>query len=305
MIELYRNGSEQLILNLGTSEGPVDADALPTVSIYDGETGDLISGPDTSTRIDVGTYGYNTPLSLSQTERTLRAVWAFTIGGESGTWEQFIQVVTPYVTPSAVKDRFPDNSQIQSLSYEQLKDTEKLIRHIINAFTGQEFNLETNETYEVRGRGLEELYLPKRLIRLTYLASYDGRMIPAEVNPRTNASLRRTHKPVAYSQPQTVGATMYGVPANWFQRVDKWGDSLYYVTGDWGWERVPSQVTEAALLLVRDYFCSDSKYFEMYVDNIRASDWRMEFARTGDATTGNAKADMLLKPLRRSNITIL
>lgn len=306
MIEIYKNSSEQLILNLGTSEGPTDADAgtIPTVTIENYKTGEGLILDAPSTRIDVGVYGYNTPLPLSDTEEMYRATWTFTLGGEVGTWEQILSVVSPYTTPAAVLDRYPNDEGLAGRTWEEIRDAERTVRHVINSFTGQSFSLEANRTHEVRGTGGTELYLPKRIVRLISVQGLDGRYYGAEINDASRSSLRKTDDILPYSA-YTDGATLYGAPVGLRSHRRIWREAVYRVTGDWGWEYIPAEVSEAAILLVRDSFAPDSKYFEMYVDNIRAADWRMEFAKTGDKTTGNARADLLLSRFHRANWVII
>lgn len=307
MIEIARGTSERLILHTGTSEGPLDAIENPTVTIYDAETGEsLVSG--VSERIDLGQYAYNTPLWLSTSDRTLRAVWSYRLlineVEQAGEWEQLLSVSVPYTTPAAVKDRYPNDELLQRADIESLRDAEKTVRYVINSFVGQSFSLESNATHEVRGRGLKELYLPKRLARLIRIEDLDGRVYDGHIDAFTNFSIRRGEYTLPYSA-YTDGATIYGAPIGIRTEKGRWENRVYRVTGDWGWAFVPQEVTEAATMLIRDSFNPDSKYFEMYVDNIRASDWRMEFAKTGDRTTGNAKADLLLSRFHTGNWTLI
>lgn len=309
MIEISQGGSERLILHTGTDAGPQDTITLPTVTIYNHETGEVLN-TGTAYKLDVGRYGYNTPIELSYSEGILRAVWSYALLVDgvtyTGTWEQLLVVSAPYTTPAAVADRFPDDVVIQRLfaeQPEQLRDAEKTVRYVINAFTGQSFSLEANRTYEVLGRGLKELYLPKRLARLTRIEDLKGRVYEGQIDAFTNFSIRKGSSVLPYSA-YTDGLTVYGAPIG-VREAGRWGNEVYRVTGDWGWTFIPREVSEAANLLVRDSLNADSKYFEMYVDNIRASDWRMEFAKTGDRTTGNAKADILLSRFHTGNWTLI
>lgn len=306
MIEILRGQSERLILQTGTDEGPKDAVSLPTVEIYDEDDTLIISG--TSERIGLGEYAFNTPLSLSQGEGEYRAVWYFSIdiAGtiEDGTWEQILIVTTPYTTPAAVRDRYPNDANLQAMTDEELRDAERTVRHVINSYVGQSFTLELNRTYEVRGRGINELYLPHRIVNLYNVQDLGGRVFAAEIDLASRFALRKTDDLLPYSA-YTDGQTQYGVPIRPAYSVKTWREGIYLVRGDWGWKNVPREVVEAAVMLVRDSANPDSKYFDMYVDNIRASDWRMEFAKTGDRTTGNAKADLLLSRFHTGNWMIL
>lgn len=311
MIEISRGASERLILHTGTDQGPQDTVTPPTIDIYDLETGELLIDNAVSEKIDLGRYAYSTPLWLSYSDRELRAVWSYSIEidgvVQDGMWEQLITVNVPYTTPAVVADRFPDDEIVQRIyreQPEQLRDAERTVRYVINSFVGQRFTLETNKTYEIRGRGLKELYLPKRLARLTKIEDEDGRVYGGQIDAFTNFSIRKGNDVLPYSA-YTDGLTLYGAPIGTRSRTGRWDDKVYLVTGDWGWTFIPHEVTEATNLLVRDSMSPDTKYFEMYVDNIRAADWRMEFVKTGDRTTGNAKADLMLSRFHTGNWTLI
>lgn len=309
MIEIIKGSSETLVLRTGTEDVPQDSEALPIVSVYDEANTEIYRA--TANRIDIGVYHFTTPAILSLNEGVYRVVWSYSLllNGTSTplTKEQHVVVVTPYISVERVVDRYPEDDTIQALyaaGGEQLRDAEKTVRYIINSFVGQSFSLEPNTTHEILGRGLKELYLPKRLARLTRIEDLDGRLYNGQIDAFTNFSIRRGDDTLLYSS-YTDGQTLYGAPIGARSRSGRWGEGIYLVTGDWGWTFVPQEVEEAAGLLVKDSFNPDSKYFDMYVDNIRASDWRMEFAKTGDRTTGNAKADLLLSRFHTGNWTLI
>lgn len=309
MIEIIKGGSETLVLRTGTEDNPQDTETLPSVTIYN--SSDDIVATGTAITTAPGTYEFTTPLAASVNQGIYRLVWSYSLNLNGTitplTEEEHLRVVTPYVSVERVRDRYPDDDIIQALyaaGGEQLRDAEKTVRYIINSFVGQSFSLEPNITYEVLGRGLKELYLPKRLARLTSITDLDGRVYQGQIDAFTSFSIRRGDDTLLYSA-YTDGQTLYGVPIGARGRSGRWGDGVYRVTGDWGWTFVPQEVEEAATMLVKDSFNPDSKYFEMYVDNIRASDWRMEFAKTGDRTTGNAKADLLLSRFHTGNWTLI
>ncbi len=69
---------------------------------------------------------------------------------------------------------------------------------------------------------------------------------------------------------------------------------LYVVRASAGWKRVPDNVSEAARILIDDYFSPSGKYHEYGVTVLRSADYRMEFAEDPFSTTGNIIADQLL-----------
>lgn len=86
----------------------------------------------------------------------------------------------------------------------------------------------------------------------------------------------------------TVAPTASGGATKWKS------DYPFEITGDWGYERVPEPVREAARLLVNDYACSEQLYRDRYLESIKAADWRLQFSTRAWDHTGNARADHLL-----------
>lgn len=68
----------------------------------------------------------------------------------------------------------------------------------------------------------------------------------------------------------------------------------YEIDGSWGWISVPSQVEEAARLLVNDYACGDSNYRDRFLTSMTAADWRIQFHDGAFSNTGNVRANQLL-----------
>lgn len=222
-------------------------------------------------------------------EGTITVTWNFMVGTQSASRTTRYEVVTPYI----------DLFEIKAMAGPQTTDTEvakmeSAVRHIINAHTGQTFGKETS-TKTVYGAGGRALALPSRLLSVNTI---NGLAMPASFNIDADGWYL-THQ--AYGVPPLradyyglhevngVIENPYGVRYNSFIK-----NARFDIAGTWGWEDVPSAVTEAARLLVNDYGSGDSLYRDRYLVSMTAADWRIQFTNGAFAKTGNVRADQLL-----------
>lgn len=291
MIEIYRDTTERVYLTLYQGSNPVDADVNPSVVITDVTAGDvLFTG--VATREALGVY-YVVPPS-QESSKMLRIDWTYTIGGEANSPSQYVSIVTPYALPDEIRSFAPG---MESADIDDLKEVERTVRGVIDAYCHQTFDYERGKTYQAYGRNAATLVLPKRLIRLTSV--YQG---------LTNLSnYVQAHPGSHYTLGRTYPANAIKADVNdlFTSRRFFSENTAFSVTGDWGWEYVPSEVNQAAKLIIKARFCDEDAYRERWIDNIRNADWRMEFLRTGNHTTGSADADALLNMYRNLNWQVL
>ena len=79
----------------------------------------------------------------------------------------------------------------------------------------------------------------------------------------------------------------------------------YVVTGWYGWERVPDNVSEACITLMQQYFEKDRTWKDKYVKNISTFDWKFEFMDSAHKGTGSLYADQLLAPYVTNGMVII
>lgn len=214
---------------------------------------------------------------------------------EVNTQPEYLVVVNPYVSYHSFTVRRRDIG-MTPLEFEAV---EPIARGIIDVFCNQRFTREDGLSHTILGNDSDSLWLPRRLINLERVdildPHIDGSGTPQYYDLTQYVTMdndnrwmvrRKTASFVDRSSSPTHNRRFFKYP------------SRYLVTGSWGWESVPEDVSKAASILIGDYICADAKWREKYVSNIRAGDWRMEFYRTGDDTTGNANADMILSGYR-------
>lgn len=244
-----------------------------------------------------GGYQVTLPLFLNQhdADYTVRLVLTYT---ESANGEVYtltknvpVEVITPILSREEIR-------AIDSYVFETNAEADKIeraVRHVIQAYTGQEFGHYVG-TQSVRGSGGDLLFSPRRIIELN---SIDGLAAGASFVVDSEGYLvRYTPWGVPPVKADFHGLHMHtgGVIHNPYGvKWQKWNERLTYkLDGRFGWEEVPAPVKEAAKLLVNDYACADAQYRDRYLTSMTAADWRIQFHSGAFLRTGNVRADQLL-----------
>lgn len=244
------------------------------------------------------TGGFNVvlPLHLLQNDQDIKVHWTVKYLEPSDSEEYTINRVTPVevVTPILSRAEIRAIDSVVFAENSECTKIERAVRHIIQAYTGQEFGHFIG-TEKVKGDGGAALFLPRRILELI------------EVNGTATGS-HFSVDPDGY----IVRYYPWGVPpvkADYFGlhmhvggvihnpnhvSVSNWKKQVYSIYGRWGFESVPEAVKEAAKLLINDYACADSQYRDRYLQSMTAADWRIQFNSNAFLRTGNVRADQLL-----------
>ena len=319
MSEIYKNTSQFVYLDVYGGQ----ADATPTAVFSDsnGNTRPLTVIQDTPpTGID---ERYHVVLSMADTnnEGDIEVYWNFKMDGVEVEKYDHFSVVTPYLTISEIKKIWPEATD------EEIIEVESVVRHIINAHTGQSFGYGV-KTLTVEGHGETALRLPERLIEITGFSTLTSNLNPKAVIivsdgwyiKKSWASELSTNTsdseywgdyrdgvfdnniymdPDGNGQPPflgPLGSRPGGViVAPGTGRATPWlNDYPFKITGKWGYKTIPAPVKEAAKLLANDYACSEIMYRDRYLESIKSADWRLQFSSRAWEYTGNVRADQLL-----------
>jgi hypothetical protein len=300
-METYRNTLANVDLKVPVTaiSGTLD------VSAYEGDT--LLYTFPTALSISGG-YRVTLPFSLVDADNSFDIRWRFnyTEGSSTKTYNYTtrIDVVTPYVTLDELKSAIPESSESTD---DELVRLERRIRGIIDNYTGQSFGRYVG-VRQVIGTGDQELKMYDRLVLLQNISgdnviySEDGISSPGLYTSRGDGWY------VGFSAPIPDGDYV-------FENVIREPDSLYLrgfrdnvvytITGIWGWDDVPAQVKEAALILCEDELCPQSEYRDRYLKSISGDGWRYEFNPNAYYGTGSVMADQILEPFRRSNMVVI
>lgn len=243
-----------------------------------------------------GFYTAVIPLFLCQFDSTLYIDYDVTYlepaNGQTYTVSkvQPVNIVTPILTKAEIKAVW------ETATNAEVVTIEKAVRHVIQAYTGQEFGRYIG-TLPARGTGGVLLGLPRRLLSLD---EFNGSGVNQANFTIENDGYSLRHdafgvppvKADYYGLHQHVGGVIHNPNHVKWQR---WVDGRTYdITGHWGWEAVPDTVKEAAKLLVNDYACADAQYRDRYLVSMTAADWRIQFYSGAYLRTGNVRADQLL-----------
>jgi hypothetical protein len=300
-MEIYRNELSNVDLKV-----PVTAiNGTFEVAAYEGDT--LLYTFPTVTSI-IGGYRVTLPFSLVQADKSIDIRWKFNYleASVAKTYQYTtnVSVVTPYVTLDEIKTAIPEAT---SFSDAELIRLERRIRGVIDNYTGQSFGRYIG-TKVVIGSGDEELKTQDRLVRLDNISganivySSDGISSPGLYSVRGDGWY------VGFSAPIPTGDYV-------FENVIRDPDSVYTrgfrdnvvytISGVWGWDDVPADVKEAALILCEDEICPQSEYRDRYLKSISGDGWRYEFNPNAYYGTGSVIADQLLEQFRRSSMTVI
>lgn len=298
MSEVFRNTTQYVYLDI---YGDV-LDAPPTATCVRGDqtTPLTVNGPETVDG-DVQRWTATLGFGLTQTTGDLRVEWDGTIEGVSINKDDYFQVVVPLVSLDTLRlelelgDEFSDEKIILA---------ERRVRRIIERTTGQVF-APTQQNLWATQTSSGDIRLPQRLISFTAVGGVGNTLyytIAGEnwwLNSLIHNPLKRTGiRAGAYVN--DAGEELYssGAPIRYPFGSRAPATSKVLVSGVWGYETVPSDIEEAAIILIEQQLCPDSLYAERYLKTMTAADFRFEFDPGAYRGTGNVIADQLLSKYR-------
>jgi len=297
MDEVKINTSKTITLTL-----PADpANNAVSVSLYH-EFGDLISGPTNATRASAGiyniTYGQQASgLYILKSAGKHRADFSYTVANTAYTQSIIFNVYVPYVTYEEFFAEYPELEPQNSNKFEKI---EKRIKNIINAFTGQNFEPYYNQTVEIEGNGYKQLHLPLPIFNLKTVKIDVGTSEEQNLHDSTQVTLDNMEK-VKY-QPFNFNSSFYikwknsllesttiTMLSNRFKKT-----SQYSILGDYGWQYVPENIKQAAILLIADAMNDDSAYRRHGIYSVDLDVVKFSMKDNFYESTGNIEVDTLL-----------
>lgn len=299
-MEIYRNTLADVMLKVPvtSSSGTLDVTAVDgSTVLYTFSTVGAIAGG----------YKVTLPFSLvaQDSEFVVRWKLSYNEGGVTKTYthDAPIKVVTPLVSLDELKACVPDIATYATDA--EITRAEKRIRGVIENYTGQKFGRFVGKR-QVIGAGDNQLKLPERLVGLTNLS---GANVLQDVNIPDFYAVRGDGYYLGLSSPTPSGDYV-------FENVIRDPDSMwnhggfrdnvvYTVDGVWGFDEVPSEVKEAAIILIEDNLCPQNVYRDRYLKAISGDGWRYEFVAAAYSGTGSVIADQLLEQYRRTMITVI
>lgn len=311
MSEFYTNTYSSVQIAVRDSDGSLsDPDGTVSVEVFDydlvdpstGAVGSVIETGNASQVyyndvIAQGRFFYELSPSVTNRPRTLRVSWEYSVGGSSRTGSDTVFISVPYVQFNELRDI----KDLSAYSDQEIISMERLTAKVIDAYCSQSFGNEVGVSKTVPGDDSDYLWLPNKLTSLDSVKILDDYATDEE-RDITNYVVLDLDNPWRLRNKRNLE---YMPVSEIEDRPFFKNGVIYSVKGDWGYNYVPIEITQAAKILVNYFFCSDSVYRDRYIKDIKAGNWRMVFSATGDSTTGSANADMILSAYRNFNAAVI
>ena len=316
MQNIVRGSKEKLYFYVYSDGALTQADSIPTVSVYDADNDATpITGFSNVTVFNEnppGVYSFMLTPTITSTNKVIKLVWSYSMGGDHSTEEEFYGIETVYSTASEIIDFLGFGSVPSDIDYHDPKDisnAEKIARTIINGYTGQRFD-QRYGSQEVFGKGSDACELVEKMITLDKVWENDILLIDNTVTPVFNTfgfNLEIT----------PTGKAIRIINQGWDVRYDNQVDpavlyygrfrdnSRYQFQGTIGYKYVPEDIKIASMLLVNDILANDFNWRNKYLQKVDLSEISFEMAKGAFNGTGNITVDNILDQYRNVNIVII
>jgi hypothetical protein len=321
MIEILKNTSPQVALNIYS--GTLDDD--PAVEVSFGNNVVYLSGVKT-TPTPLGTseqWTVSLPLEATAIQQTVEVHWFFHIDGDELEQRFYYDIATPLIMPIDAANELGFSLSPTSSKYrseKELLSAERLARYTIEEVTGLSFGQES-KTVTAYGQNNDVLVLNEQILSISQIKE-NGVVV---YNPTDNINeFVYTFEPTESGRSIRVAnygdireyegepliniaggnsETSYsstGLRASAFR-----GGSRYEVTGTYGFNSVPGDVQQAAILLINDFLCQESTWRTKYVQQASMSDFKFTFLGEAFSGTGNAIADRILSRYQTLGMVVI
>ena len=235
------------------------------------------------------TDGYiDVPVAIPHTlyDGTIDIRVEITYNGNEFSIEDHVDVVTPLFTHDDLKDVMPDEAKAVEL--------ERLVRKVIETVTGQTFGRKIDTVYSTTAEKVVMFDAP--LIMLTDL-SWAGRHAPLSttLNPP-----KIPHETIEDGFGMIIDWDNYDVKTDSLWVIRNNGPRIVSIEGVFGYNRVPSDVKEAALLIAGVWGTKQAVWRDRYIQIMRSADWSVQYHERAFLSTGSATADQLLSKYQRT-----
>lgn len=315
MQDIVKGSQEKIYLNVYSNNVLVQADSIPTVSIYDADDDSIALVGFSNNVTDeepTGIYSYMLTPNLTNITRVLKIVWTYQINGIDFVNESFYRISTVYATVSDIMDFLGFGASPNAINYqspEKIITAEKIARTIVEGYTNQTFYT-TYGSQEVFGKGGDAVSVISRMLTIDKVWENDVLVVDNTVDPYYNT--------FGFGlEISPTGFAIRIVNAGWDVRYDNQVDPavLYYgrfrdngrykFQGQMGYKYVPEDIKIATMLLVNDILANDFNWRNKYLNKVNLSEISFEMHEGAFNGTGNVTVDSILDLYRNVNIVII
>lgn len=237
-----------------------------------------------------GKYTAVVPMTMVAAEGSIRIEWSFTLQSQAIVLSEEYSVVTPYAPWGVFQSK---------ATYTDFLDCERIARKIIDSYTGQTFG-RISTVYTVEGIDTNGLKLPRRLMTVTEVRWQDQ-----YTNPEVITAPSPSDGWNEYNWELSSDGWILRTPRSrrrldpvYPQKYSFKRNTSYNVEGLWGYNTVPTNIEEAAKIIISNLLCKDQKYRDKYLESVATNDWDLKFMKEAFRGTGSVTADQLLNEYR-------
>ncbi len=309
-MELYTNRTQRIYLDIYVDDELTSVNVLPSVNIYDNITDTLIVSGIAKAEIDnEGHYSYEIRDDYLPVDREIKAVWTYSVQGNTMTTVDTYSAVTPYISISDIYTKLHfgrEEGDANYVPYHEIQQAEKFARFMIENYTGMTFG-KKESVITAYGQDADVLFLGEKIISIHSLKE-NGKTVIDNINNINN-----------FGYPVEITETGFSIRIVSDEDINEGGGKdivyplmgsfyngyRYEVRGIFGWRGVPEKVQTAALMLMKDYFSKDHIWRTRYVNNVSFGDTDMEFSKLAFRGTGNFYVDKLLDEFKSTNMAVI
>lgn len=311
MIEIPTNTWHKVDILVQKNEELAVPDAAPTFTVSNADTGVQIrTGTSVIDTSDVGRYYVQLTPNDTSIERALEVAWEYDIDGITVSDSTVMQVSNVYVEMAEIIDELNLGAEPTDANYyplQELKIAERMSRLQINNYTGRKFG-QYSGTQTAYGNDSDTVIFPERMTSFTRLWQDDELIYDVENNYNAygyTLELTETGQGIRITN---VESDIMVLPPSAYWKGEKlrWPNGARLkVEAVFGYKYVPSEVRQAALLLISDNLHNDSLWRQKYIGKFDTGQMKVELRDTAFTGTGNLLADDLLDPYKITGIVVI
>jgi hypothetical protein len=282
----------------------VDLDLQPDgnevfVTVYH-EFGDIIVGPSLASESSSNVYEFTIGVNdggkpFLDSAGKYRVDFDYNVSGSHYSRNVYFNVYVPYTNENSF---FPLYPELQAGHQQNFDIFERRARAVVNTFCGQSFEPFLDKKLTLNGTNHNVLHLPVPISRLIRVVMNEEEA--DETVFYDEATGIKTIEKVR--QPFNFNSTFFikfkrlsgGVGELIFDSSLFRENSSYSITGDWGWQYIPDNVSQATILLIADMMNDDSEYRRHGIVSVDMDNIRFSMKSSFYESTGNIDADVLL-----------